>query len=485
MKRLLATTVALLAPGWLSAAGPAAVESSVVRIVNYSQRGDWYSPWDVSAVTPGVGSGFVVEGGLVLTNAHVVSDSRMLLLFLHNDPNPHPASVLRVGHDCDLALVRPEDDGLLKHVAALRLGGLPRLGSAVETFGYPMGGHLVSSTRGVVSRIAEQLYVHSGIDRHIAIQTDAAINPGNSGGPVVQEGRVVGVAFQALPDLQSIGYCIPTEVVERFLHDVADGRYDGYPDLGVSTSGLDNPAPRRKAGMADGETGARVDFVYPGSSADSLVREGDILLAVDGRPVANDESVAEDDRRFPFGLLVDRRQIGESITLRLLRAGERREVTVPLKATRIAASLGNVYDRLPRYFVYAGLVFVPLDREMLKTYGGQWLQTADRPLLYEYLFRPLMEPALFLDERVVLLRRLDHPVNANLSWYRNVAIERINGRRIGRLEDVVDALEKHAGDYHLIELSDFRRIEVLDRKAAERANEEILRRYGVPKDRRL
>jgi hypothetical protein len=145
----------------------------------------------------------------------------------------------------------------------------------------------------------------------------------------------------------------------------------------------------------------------------------------------------------------------------------------------------NLYDRLPRYFVYAGLVFVPLDREMLKTYGGQWPQNADRALLYEYFFRPLLEPARFLDERVVLLRRLDHRVNANMSWYRNVVVERINGRPIRRLEDVVQALEKHTGDLHLIELSNFRRIEVLDRKAAERAHEEILRLYGVSKDRRL
>jgi S1-C subfamily serine protease len=476
---------ALFVAGSAHGADPAVVEESVVRLVNYSQRGDWYSPWDVSAVTPGVGSGFVIAGGVVMTNAHVVSDSRMLLLFLHNDPNPHPASVYRVAHDCDLALVRPNEEGLLDRVPALPLGGLPKLGSEVETFGYPLGGSMVSSTRGVVSRVAEELYVHSGVDRHIAIQTDAAINPGNSGGPVVQDGRVVGVAFQALPDLQSIGYCIPVEVIERFLRDVSDGRYDGYPELGVLTSGLDNPAPRRKAGMAAGETGVRVDLVYPGTSAVGLVREGDILLAVDGRPVANDETIAEGERRFPFGLLVDRRQIGESIRLRLLRAGQRLDVDVPLKAAPMAVAHANSYDRLPRYFVYAGLVFVPLDREMLKTYGAQWLQSADRTLLYEYLFRPLKEPALFLEERVVLLRRLDHRVNTDMSWYRNQVVERINGRHIARLEDVVEALESYTGDFHLIEFSDLGRFEVLDRGAAEAAREEILRAYGVPQDRRL
>jgi S1-C subfamily serine protease len=483
--RILAVACAALAAVPALGAKRAGTERSVVRIVNFSQRGDWFSPWNVSKVVESSGSGFIIEGGLVLTNAHVVSDSRLLLLQAHNDPEPHVAEVLHVAHDCDLALIRPVEPGPLDAVPSLRFGGLPELGSTVDTLGYPAGGSQLSSTRGVVSRIEEQLYVHSGKDLHLTVQTDAAINPGNSGGPVVQEGRVVGVAFQANLDLESVGFFIPMEVIERFLRDVEDGRYDGYPELGVNTSSMENPAARAHAGLEDGESGVRVDSVYRGTSADERIREGDILLAVNGRPVANDGSVADGDFRIPFGLLVDRIQIGGRVSIRVLRDGSRLDLEIPLQGYPAAESRGHIYDRRPRYYVYGGLVFVALNRETLKTYGADWQYEADKGLLHDFFVRPAFEPELLLQERVVLLRRLTHPVNADMAWYRNEAVERVNGREITSLDVLVETLENHDGDYHFIEFANVRRFGVLDRRKAEDAHDEILERYGIEEDRNL
>lgn len=83
----------------------------------------------------------------------------------------------------------------------------------VVTYGYPAGGEQISYTRGVVSRIELQNYVHIGNRSLLAVQTDAAINPGNSGGPVIQDDRVVGVAFQGVPGLENAGFFIPPEGV--------------------------------------------------------------------------------------------------------------------------------------------------------------------------------------------------------------------------------------------------------------------------------
>ncbi len=88
--------------------------------------------------------------------------------------------------------------------------------------------------------------------------------------------------------------------------------------------------------------------------------------------MANDGSVSDGDGRVPFGMLVDRRQTGESIPLRILRNGTRRDIEIPLKAYAPGDTRGNLYDQFPRYYVYGGLIFVPLDREMLKTYGAEW-----------------------------------------------------------------------------------------------------------------
>ena len=448
MNRILCLLIVLLAistPARPAAEGPG-IERSVVRIVNYAQRGDWYAPWDLTQVTEATGSGFVIEGGLVMTNAHVVSDSRLLLLFLHNDPEPHEVRVHLIAHDCDLALLEPVKPGLLDGVPVLNFGGVPALGSGVETLGYPAGGTRISSTRGIVSRIESQIYFHSGIDRHLTGQTDAAINPGNSGGPVAQDGRVVGVAFQAAPNLQSVGYFIPMEVIGRFMEDIADGRYDGYPEFGVRTSGMENIAARRKAGMSATETGVRVDAVYPKSSAAGTLLEGDVLLEVDGHPVANDGTVPDGEERFEFGLLADRHQIGATIKVRFLREGGRLERTITLNGFPWGRKNSNLYGTRPRYYVYGGLVFVPLDLEMFKTFGEDWVTRGDRALLHEFMVRPFAELDQTIQERVVLLRRLKHPVNGDMAWYRNQAVERVNGVPITRLEDLIEAIETHDGE---------------------------------------
>lgn len=464
----------------------AGIDQAVARIVTHRQRPSWYTPWDFLSIQQGSGSGFVVEGGLVMTNAHVISDARLLLVFLQGDPNPHQAEVHAVGHDCDLALLRLVEPEALSGRVPLPFGGLPPVRSTVETFGYPAGGREISSTRGVVSRIEMQDYTHPGNERHLAAQTDAAINPGNSGGPVVQEGKVVGVAFQAAPDLQNVGYFIPTEVVHHFRTDVARGEYRGFPGLGVRLQNMENPAARRVAGMAPGESGAAVDLVYPETSAEGHLLPGDVILAVDGQVVANDCTVLDADSglRVDLLVLVDRHQVGDNLQLRILRQGAHVELELPLKGWRASGRHANQHDARPRYYVYGGLVFVPLDLEMLKTFGPNWRSTGDKVLLHEFLIRPYKDLDQWRKERVVLLRRLDHPVNAAMAWYQNLAIERVNGQGINGLADLIDALAVNRDPFHVFEFSSDR-IAVLNRVEAERANPEILELYGVPRDRNL
>ena len=456
-------------------------ERSVVRIVNHSQRGDWHAPWASRAPTYSGGSGFVIEGGRVMTNAHVVSDARMILLYLDDDPTPHEARVKAIGHDCDLALIEPVEPGLLDGFPAMAFGGLPELGSTVETYGYPAGGQRISSTRGVVSRIEKAVYAHTGADSHLTVQTDAAINPGNSGGPVIQDGRVAGVAFQASTELENVGYFIPTEVIDHFLDDVADGTYHGYPDLGVQVANLENPAARRDSKMRPGQSGVRVEFVYPRSSADGFLGEGDVLLAVDGYPIANDGTIALDGLRVSYEQLLDRRQAGESVPLEILRGGEHHQVSVTMQVYPPFDAYRRQYDQLPRYYIYAGLVFVPLNTEVVVALG----EGLPEHILYELYFRPIEEPLAARRESIVLLRRLDHAVNGYMSWYRDLVVDRVNGRSIESLDELIAAIESNAASHHVFEFAYYGRLGVLDRQAADDANEEILEIYGVPEDRSL
>ena len=131
----------------------------------------------------------------------------------------------------------------------------------------------MSVTTGIVSRIDFQLYTHSSIDQHLAIQISAQINPGNSGGPVMQNAKVVGVAFQGYSGdvAQGVAYMIPTPVIRRFLADIKDGQYDKYVDLGLTSTKLQNPAQRHFLGLKDDDRGVLVGTVIAaGPSAKDL-----------------------------------------------------------------------------------------------------------------------------------------------------------------------------------------------------------------------
>jgi S1-C subfamily serine protease len=212
---------------------PSAPEKSVVQIMNSSQEPVWDSPWRFDAVRRSSGSGFVIKGKRIMTNAHVVSWAKQIRVKRYQDPRTYQARVAFVGHDCDLAVLEVKDETFFDGLEPLSLGELPVVRSTVVTYGYPAGGEQISYTRGVVSRIEMQTFAHIGNRSFLGAQTDAAINPGNSGGPVIQDGQVVGVAFQGMPGLENTGFFIPTPVIQHFLKDIGDGVYDGFPQAGI------------------------------------------------------------------------------------------------------------------------------------------------------------------------------------------------------------------------------------------------------------
>lgn len=202
-----------------------------------------------------------------MTNAHVVANQRFLTVQKDGDSKPYVARVLHVGHDVDLAIITVDDPGYFKGLPVLEFGTLPKLLSPVETVGYPRGGDQISITKGIVSRIGYRAYAHTSYHRHILVQVDSAINPGNSGGPVIQDRKVIGVAFQGFTNAQSTGYIIPTPVVNRFLQDIKDGTYDDSILDGLNIQGwkLINPDAREYYGLPDNSEGSYISYVNPAS----------------------------------------------------------------------------------------------------------------------------------------------------------------------------------------------------------------------------
>ena len=259
---------------------------AVVKVFCTHTEPNYSLPWQRKRQNASTSSGFIIDGRRVLTNAHSVEHHTQVKLKKRGDDKKYVARVLAIGVECDLALLTADDPSFFDGVAPVRFGRLPGLQDSVTVVGYPIGGVAISVTPGVVSRIEVTAYSH-GSSELLGLQIDAAINAGNSGGPAFNaRGECVGVAFQSLKhdDAENIGYVIPSPVIVHFLQDYArNGRYTGFPTLGLEWQKLENPdmreylmvheaseAARARPSSRDG--GVYVRRVAPTSAAGKLIK---------------------------------------------------------------------------------------------------------------------------------------------------------------------------------------------------------------------
>lgn len=458
------------------------IRKSLVRITTTSQEPNYRIPWTPGNISGGTGAGFVISGNRILTNAHVVSNARFLSVERENDPKHYIARTLFVAHDCDLAVLTVADPKFFDGTVPLPFTNrIPQIESSVSVYGYPIGGERLSVTTGVVSRVDFQVYSHSLVDSHLAIQTNAAINPGNSGGPVLQGGKVVGVAFQGYSGevAQNVGYMIPAPVVERFLKDIEDGHYDHYMDLSITTFPLLNPAQRNALGLDDDNRGVMVSQVASAGSCAGVLKTGDVILAIDGHAVESDGFMQLDGERVEMPEAVERKFKGDSVNFKILRNKKPLEVTARLNEAWPFQLQANQYDIQPRYVLFGGLLFQPLSRNFLEAY-----QNDDLRVRYFYDF--FISDELYKEhpEVVVLSSVLPDPINTYIGEFRNGIVEEVNGEPIKTLNDLAAAFAKPA-DYYVIKLFGEGRPVVLEHAAVEAARQRIKSRYNVGSEQNL
>ncbi len=461
-------------------------EKSVVQIITAYQEPNWAAPWIFDSPHFASGTGFLIDGNRIMTNAHVVAWTKQLLVRKYHDPQRYFATVEFVAHDVDLAILKVDDPKFYEGMKPLQFGELPQVRSQVVTYGFPAGGQQISYTRGVVSRIEVESYAHPGNRAFLAVQTDAAINPGNSGGPVIQDDKVVGVAFEGLVGLQNTGFFIPTTMVRHFLTDIADGTYDGVPDSGLQMVSLQNPAFRDMLKLPeDSKRGVRVDRVMDIPSTEKLIKVDDVLMKIGDYDVDDDSTITYHGNTVGASVAFDLAQNNSTIPLEVWRDGALTHVDLPVKVYHDDYAQGNQYDTLPPYYIYGGLVFTPLSLDYLKSVGSATTQSGGRELIYELVYRHLEDPGHWRPQPVVLSSILDNEVNANLTTRGQALVDKINGQRIDSLSDVPKAFASATGPFDVVEFMPDHHFEVLRHTDAQKATPDILSTYSVPAQSRL
>jgi hypothetical protein len=238
---------------------------------------------------------------------------------------------------------------------------------------------------------------------------------------------------------------------------------------------MENPALRKYYHLDENTTGNLITHVVYNSSAKGVLKEGDILLAIDGKKIENDGTVAF--RRHEYTSLyyyLDLHQMGDDVKLDIIREKKRMQVKVKLK--RIADEMILIkttrYDTMPRYYIFGGYVFSPLTRNLLNRSGN-------RIGLLKYL---VMRPSKEKKEVVVLLKVLADKINRGYYDLDFWVVEKINGKTFDSFDTFFRMMQNIRKRY--IVLEDERGVKVIiDRLEAEARQAAILKKYNIEFDR--
>ena len=445
-------------------------KDSIVKIYTVSKIPNYSVPWN-SNIKRSHGSGSIISGNRILTNAHVVADETFIEVKRYGQTQRYEAEVEFISHQADLALLKVKDKTFFEGTKSLELGVIPKVRQEITVYGFPMGGNSLSVSTGIVSRIEHNRYEHSK-EIFLSIQIDAAVNPGNSGGPAISDGKIVGVVMQQISKSQNIGYLVPTEIIKHFLDDVKDKKYDGFAHIGIGTQKMENETLRGIYAMQKDITGVMVMDISKKSSAFNILKKDDILLSIDGHSIQNDGTVEFLEQQFTsYKYYVDRKQLGDSVVFQVLRDAKIIELEVKLMNIADDNLLVNTlaHDVMPEYFIYDGYVFTPLTRNLfngnrstllkLREAAGEWA-TDEK------------------EEVVILLKVLADKTNRGDHNFALWIVDMVNSQKFKNFDEFKSIIQNFKGKYLILENEDGVKI-AIDRQNAIDTQESILQRYSI------
>ncbi|XP_019088189.1 PREDICTED: putative protease Do-like 11, mitochondrial [Camelina sativa] len=439
---------------------------SVVEVSSTSTLYSKSKPWETLKEKSSRGSGFAIAEKKILTNAHVVmamNDHTFVNVKRHGSPIKYKAKVQKISHECDLAILEIDSDKFWDGIDPLELGDIPPLEEVVSV----VGGENICVTKGLVLRVETKKYNHSGKDL-LSIQIDASIDHGNTGGPVIMGNKVVGVAYGFYPTKNS-GFVIPTPIVKHFITGVQESRqYSGFGSLDLSYQSLENVHIRNHFKMSPEMTGILINKVYSSSGAHKILRKYDIILAIDGVPIGNDEKVPfQNKNRINFSHLVSLKKPGEKALVKVLRKGKEHEYNITLKPVKPNVKVQQFYN-LPSYYIFGGFVFVPLT----KAYSDNLSLSGCKCALYN-TYRKAGEHQL-----VIISKILEDDINKGYESLDDLQVKKVNSVKVKNLKHLCELIEKCSTKDLRLVLED-NKVMVLNTESAKKATLKIMERHKI------
>jgi S1-C subfamily serine protease len=414
------------------------IRDLVVKIHATHHSPDLFRPWTRVSPQQVKGSGVVIDGKRILTNAHVVKYASQIYVQPNQSATHIPARVEAITPGMDLAILKLDDESFFEKRGSLPFAQeMPRVKDSINVYGYPTGGTELSVTQGIVSRIEYTDYYYQATG--LRIQVDAALNFGNSGGPAVSDGKLVGLVFSLIQNAQNIGYLIPVEEIQLFLNDVADGVYDGKPQVFDLFQTVENQALRSRLGLPKNVNGVMIAQPYSSDPSYPL-QEWDVVTKIGDVPIDSDGKVAvRYDLRLSSSYLVQKYTNNGFLPLTIYRDGRLREIKLPVRTQRELV-IPYLMNTTPRYFIFGPFVFSQTTQDYLERLGNQRPPSMGRrpsPLITRRFDKPT-----FADEELVIVASplFPHRITQGYDDPNRAVLSEVNGVQVRNLRHLVELL---------------------------------------------
>jgi S1-C subfamily serine protease len=302
---------------------------AVVNITNVRLARDWY--YGTVEVPKGTGSGFVWNSeGYIVTNFHVVQGGNGFFVSFQNDDKQYPADIVGLSPSKDIAVLKLQKNPA--HLYPVTLGNSSELqvGQKTIAIGNPFGLDNTLTT-GIVSALGRKITGVSGLKISDMIQTDASINPGNSGGPLIDShGRLIGMntmIYSSSGASSGIGFAVPVDTLSRIVPELMAHGKEIRPGLGIAI--LPSHFNRRFGinkgivieSLANNSSAEQAGLRSLGQDINGRYYLGDVILEIDKKATNDYEDIYE---------ILDKRKVGDSVELTILRNQEKKKVMVKL-----------------------------------------------------------------------------------------------------------------------------------------------------------
>ncbi len=450
-------------------------QKSVVKIFATSQNVDFAEPWKPGSEFSLEGCGCILNGGRVLTTGHLVDKANYIEVQKFGETKRYVAKVEKLACDLDLALLSVEDKDFPVGTEPVEFGDLPQPGDKVVL----QGGDELSKKEDTISGL-DMVWSWEAETGVPALLTGSEIDEKLQGCPVLKNGKFVGLPFSAWHKDEKVGMLVPVTMVAEFLRAVEGGRdYPGLADLGLDTQNLKSPDLRAYYRLPPDKSGVVVTQVLYGGSSVGILKEGDVITAVDGHAVDNEGYTFLDKLgRVSVDYLISLKLPGDTLNMDVFRGGQPLKLQVPI-GTEPKLVPYRPDNRHPTYYMNAGFVFVPLTYNYLSM---DWNNM--KPELKDLSNRGVLGPER--KQVVVLSHVLPADINEGYHYFTNIIVDKVNGRPVTGMKDLVEDFAHPEGKYDVIEFDDHSwtgSVIVFDARKAKKATRDIMRDLSIPADR--